>query len=95
MKEIEKQKLVSWLNARKADMPVSVISEEELFAMVNRELEIEAQEPKEEGYDEWVRERLEQVIKKVDSGKMKTYPHHEAMERLEKRKTEMRLKRIK
>lgn len=95
MKEIEKQKLVSWLNARKVDMPVSVISEEELFAMVNRELEIEAQEPKEEGYDEWVRERLEQVIKKVDSGEIKTYPHHEAMERLEKRKTEMRLKRIK
>jgi hypothetical protein len=86
MDELEKQKLVSWLNARKADMPVSVISEEELFAMVNRELDIEAQEPKEEGYDEWVRERLERTMRMVDSGEMRTYTHHEVMERLAKRR---------
>lgn len=57
-------------------------------------LELEAREPKEEGYDEWLRERLERTIKKLDSGEMKSYPLHEAMERLEKRRAEWRSQRL-
>jgi addiction module RelB/DinJ family antitoxin len=49
------------------------------------------QEEKEEGYDEWLRARLETTIKKLDSGEMKTYTHDEAKtvlrERLAKRRS--------
>jgi hypothetical protein len=57
------------------------------------DLEIEASEPKEEGYDEWLRARLERTIKMVDSGEMKTYPHEEAMKRLAQRRAERRANR--
>lgn len=46
MDELEKQELVSWLKDRKSDMPISVISEEELFSMVNKELGLESSEAK-------------------------------------------------
>ena len=44
-----------------------------------------AMEEKEEGYDEWLLARLERTMKMVDSGEMKTYPHHEAMSLLDAR----------
>jgi addiction module RelB/DinJ family antitoxin len=50
----------------------------------------EAVEEKEEGYDEWLRARLESTIKKLDSGEMKSYPHDEAMARLDARIAERR-----
>ena len=62
-------------------------------AITLADLEIEASEPKEEGYDEWLRARLERTIKMVDSGEMKTYPHEEAMKRLAQRRAERRANR--
>jgi addiction module RelB/DinJ family antitoxin len=50
----------------------------------------DAFEEKEEGYDEWLRARLESTIKKLDSGEMKSYPHDEAMARLDARIAERR-----
>lgn len=57
------------------------------------DLEIEASEPKEEGYDEWLRARLERTIQLVDSGKMPTYPMEEVEQRLAQRRAERRANR--
>jgi addiction module RelB/DinJ family antitoxin len=48
------------------------------------------EEAKEEGYDEWLRARLERTIQLLDSGQMKRYPHDEAMVRLDARIAEKR-----
>jgi DNA-damage-inducible protein J len=47
-------------------------------------------EEKEEGYDEWLRARLESTIKKLDSGEMKTYTTDEVRARLKVRRAESR-----
>jgi hypothetical protein len=57
------------------------------------DLEIEASEPKEEGYDEWLRARLERTIQLVDSGKMPTYSMEEVEQRLAQRRAERRANR--
>lgn len=44
-----------------------------------------AEEEKEEGYDEWLRARLDKTIRALDSGNMKSYPHDEAMQILDAR----------
>jgi len=57
------------------------------------DLEIEASEPKEEGYNEWLRDRLERTIQLVDSGKMPTYSMEEVEHRLAQRRAERRANR--
>jgi len=39
-------------------------------------------EEKEKGYDEWLRDRLERIIKKIDSGEMKSHSLDEVREYL-------------
>lgn len=48
---------------------------------------------KEEGYDEWLRARLESTIKKLDSGEMKSYSLEEVREHLKQRRAERRNQR--
>jgi hypothetical protein len=48
---------------------------------------------KEEGYDEWLRDRLESTIKKLDSGEMKTHTLEEVREHLKQRRAERRNQR--
>ena len=48
---------------------------------------------KEEGYDEWLRDRLEKTIKKLDNGEMQTHTieevsEHLRLKRLERRRTQ-------
>jgi len=62
-------------------------------AITLADLEIEASEPKEEGYDEWLRDRLERTIQLVDSGEMPTYPIEEVKKRLAQRRAERRTNR--
>lgn len=50
-------------------------------------------EEKEEGYDEWLRARLESTIKKLDSGEMKTYTTDEVRAHLKVRRAEWRKNR--
>jgi len=45
---------------------------------------------KEEGYDEWLRDRLESTIKKLDSGEMKTHTLDEVKEYLRVKRAELR-----
>ena len=45
---------------------------------------------KEEGYDEWLRDRLESTIKKLDNGEMKTHTPDEVKEYLRINRAERR-----
>lgn len=47
-----------------------------------------ALEEKEEGYDDWLRARLERTIKLVDSGQMPTYATAEVRENIKQRRAE-------
>jgi addiction module RelB/DinJ family antitoxin len=47
-----------------------------------------ALEEKEEGYDDWLRARLERTIKLVDSGQMPTYTTAEVREHIKQRRAE-------
>ena len=40
-------------------------------------------EEKEDGYDDWLRARLESTLQKLQSGEMKRYTHNEAMSLLD------------
>jgi RHH-type transcriptional regulator, rel operon repressor / antitoxin RelB len=52
-----------------------------------------ALEEKEEGYDDWLRTRLERTIKLVDSGKMPTYTTAEVREHIKQRRAVWRTER--
>jgi RHH-type rel operon transcriptional repressor/antitoxin RelB len=49
-----------------------------------------AMEEKEEGYDEWLRARLERTIQLVDSGKMPTYTTAEVRAHMKERRAKWR-----
>jgi addiction module RelB/DinJ family antitoxin len=51
----------------------------------------ESAEEKEEGYDEWLRARLESTIKKLDSGEMKTHTTDEVRAHIKARRAEWRM----
>ncbi len=57
-------------------------------------LELEAQEPKEEGYDEWLQKRLERTIQSVDSGRMPTYTTAEVRAHMKNRRLNERVKKM-
>lgn len=50
----------------------------------------QAEEGKEEGYDEWLRDRLERTIQLLDSGAMPTYTTAEVRASLKSRRAEWR-----
>lgn len=50
---------------------------------------------KEDGYDEWLRSRLERTIKQLDSGEMKTYSMAEVEDYLRVKRLERREARAK
>jgi hypothetical protein len=50
----------------------------------------QAEEGKEEGYDEWLRDRLERTIQLLDSGAMPTYTTTEVRASLKSRRAEWR-----
>lgn len=52
-----------------------------------------AMEEKEEGYDEWLRARLERTIQLVDSGKMPTYTTAEVRTHMKERREKWRSER--
>jgi hypothetical protein len=54
------------------------------------DLAIEASEPKEEDYDEWLRARLERTVQLVDSGKMPTYTTAEVRAHIKERRAKWR-----
>ena len=49
-----------------------------------------AMEEKEDGYDDWLRARLERTIQLVDSGKMPTYTTVEVREHMKERRAKWR-----
>jgi addiction module RelB/DinJ family antitoxin len=53
-----------------------------------------ALEEKEEGYDDWLRARLESTIKKLDSGEMKTSSIGEVRARLQAQRVERKAKHV-
>ncbi len=53
-----------------------------------------ALEEKEEGYDDWLRARLESSIKKLDTGEMKTCSVDEVRARLQAQRVERRAKNV-
>jgi len=53
-----------------------------------------AMEEKEEGYDEWLRARLERTIQLVDSGKMPTYTTAEVRAHMKERRAKWRSEKI-
>ncbi len=50
-------------------------------------------EEKEEGYDEWLRARLDRTIKMLDSGEMKSSPIEEVSARMKERRAKWRSER--
>lgn len=51
-------------------------------------------EEKEEGYDEWLRARLERTCKMLDSGEMKSSPIEEVEARLKARREQRRAQNV-
>ena len=52
-----------------------------------------ALEEKEDGYDDWLRTRLERTIQKLDSGEMPTYTTEQVRVRMKTRRAEWRAQR--